>query len=84
MGGSRRSRSVAQKKTAAALGRCQHDASSVTEWKLDKLGPAGISVAKFTDEELIRWWCMQEPTDEGTLVLQGELAEEIERRSLDV
>jgi hypothetical protein len=36
------------------------------------------------DQELIRWWCLQDPTDEGTSVLQDELTEEMERRGLDV
>jgi hypothetical protein len=43
-----------------------------------------ICLAQLSDEKLIRWWCLQDPTDEGTSVLQGELAEEIERRGLDL
>jgi hypothetical protein len=43
-----------------------------------------MNFAELSDQELIRWWCAQEPTDEGTSVLQDELAEEIERRGLDV
>jgi len=43
-----------------------------------------MSFAELSDEELIRWWCAQEPTDEGMSVLQDGLAEEMERRELDL
>ena len=43
-----------------------------------------MSLADLSDEELVRWCCMQEPTEEGTSALQDELAEEMERRGLDV
>ena len=43
-----------------------------------------MNLAGLSDEELVRWYCMQEPMDEGTSVLQDELVEEIERRGLDV
>jgi hypothetical protein len=42
-----------------------------------------MSLPDPTDEELIRWRCSHEATDEGTSVLQDELAEAIERRGLD-
>jgi hypothetical protein len=43
-----------------------------------------MDLAELSDDELIRWWCLQSPTDEGTSVLQDDLAEEIERRDLDL
>jgi hypothetical protein len=42
-----------------------------------------MQLPDLSDEEMIRWWCVQDPTDEGTSVLQDELAAEIERRGLD-
>ena len=47
-------------------------------------GGVMIDLAELSDEELRRWWDAQEPTDEGTSPLQDELADEIERRGLDV
>ena len=43
-----------------------------------------MNLAELSDEELIRWRCLQAPTDEGTSLLQDDLAEEMERRRLDV
>ena len=43
-----------------------------------------MDMTPLSDEELIRWYCAQEPTDDGTSKLLDELAEEIERRGLDI
>jgi hypothetical protein len=37
-----------------------------------------------SDPELISEWCAQNPTDDGTSPRQEELADELERRDLDV
>lgn len=44
----------------------------------------GMNLADLSDEELRRGWCPQELTDERTSLSQDELAEEIERRGLDL
>ena len=43
-----------------------------------------MNLADLSDEGLIRWWCAQEPTDSGPTPLEDELADELERRGLDV
>jgi hypothetical protein len=59
-------------------------------WGVPILRPAAsanheaMTLAELSNEDLIRWHCMRGPTDEGTSVLQDDVAEEIERRGLDV
>lgn len=43
-----------------------------------------MQTAELSDDELIGWYCMQEPTGEGTAGFQDELAEEMLRQGFDV
>jgi hypothetical protein len=67
-----------------ALGRWHDDAPDMIERKFGKRYLAGVSFADLTDDELLAYWAAIECTDDGTCQEQNEVADEIERRGLDV
>jgi hypothetical protein len=67
-----------------ALGRYHDDAPAMIENRFGRRYPLSMNLADLSDAELLKRWAEQECVDEGTCAEQDALADEIERRGLDV